>query len=116
MKRIIVAAAFAAIGLAACGQATSSVTPYTHQTPPATPSSGATADDILCAQGLVAAMKDGVTYSVAHSANVTAQQQKDELTVGLDCAADTKRYGGNLDPAVWQLTAQAGYPRSHWDS
>jgi hypothetical protein len=93
--------------------ATSSI-PAPSSVPAASTGPKATADDILCAQALVVAMRAGLNHSVINSANITAAQQSAEggLTV---CQPVITAHGEGLDQAVWNLTAQAGFPRSQWD-
>ena len=93
MKAVVtVAATLGVLGLSACGSlttpATQALATTTHApasaTPTPTPSGPTpTADDILCAQALVVAMRAGLDHSVINSANVTAAQQQAEagLTV-----------------------------------
>lgn len=123
MKAVVtVAATLGVLGLSACGSLTTPATQApattTHApasaTPTPTPSGPTpTADDILCAQALVVAMRAGPP-SVINSANVTAAQQQAEagLTV---CQPVISKHGEGLDRAVWDLTAQAGFHRSRWD-
>jgi hypothetical protein len=124
MKAVVtVAATLGVLGLSACGSLTTPATraPATttrapaSATPTPTPSGPTpTADDILCAQALVVAMRAGLDHSVINSANVTAAQQQAEagLTV---CQPVISKHGEGLDRAVWDLTAQAGFHRSRWD-
>jgi hypothetical protein len=112
------------IGAAACGSSSSpppskSSSPAAASAPSPTPSATTsgpqpTADDILCAQALVVAMRAGLDHSIINSADITAAQQSAEG--GLEaCQPVITKHGEGLDKAVWNLTAAAGFTRSRWD-
>lgn len=108
--------AVALAGLAACGGTRPPQDVTTTTSPAAATSAGPspTADDVACAQSLVVAMRTGLNHSTINSANLTAAQQQAEYGL-TTCEPVITAHGEGLDAAVWNLTAQAGFPRSRWD-
>jgi hypothetical protein len=111
MKRrasALAGAAVAVLAVAACGGTSTPATP----TPAPEPS--ATAADVQCAHSLIVGMRAGLNYA-SDVYTDTAVQRQDQMAAATACEPVVTAHGEGLDPAVWALTAAAGYPRSRWN-